>query len=286
MRPLTRLWRALESIPGLQDVPAWWEHFCGDESPLIQPYLLPTNVFGHRYPCPRYPRDAECPRRLIDYGDGEFAAICQHSHQFCERIPLTPKEALIHTLDVAGLAAALAPVLKIRPQKPREFCGLREIGISIASPTRNCTAFLAIVTSTDQLRRSLHELLLSHPTPLLLIAPTSAFLTADHLRLLDRHKSHFVSLEEAVGVDDAGRFVPLQTASEEEALPTPVVDRQAAVSTYHERHGATDADIYRAARVHKSDFYKWLSGKLSDKSSKSKRIEEVLRTPAQPSGPL
>jgi hypothetical protein len=45
-----------------------------------------------------------------------------------------------------------------------------------------------------------------------------------------------------------------------------------------------DADIYRAARVHKSDFYKWLTGKLSDKSSKSKRIEEVLRTPARPSG--
>ncbi len=40
MRQLTRLWRAIESIPGLLDVPAWWEHFCGDEFPLIQPYLL------------------------------------------------------------------------------------------------------------------------------------------------------------------------------------------------------------------------------------------------------
>lgn len=286
MRPLTRLWRALESIPGLQDVPAWWEHFCGDESPLIQPYLLPTNVFGHRYPCPRYPRDAECPRRIIDYGDGEFAAICQHRHQFCERIPLTPKDALIHALDLAKLAATLAPILKIRPQKLQEFCGLKQIGVSIAPATRNCPAFLAVVNSVDQLQRFLHELLLLHPTPFLLLAPTSTFLTADHLRLLDRHKSHLVSLEEAVGVDDGGRFVPLQTASEEEALPTPVAYRQAAVNTYHERHGATDADIYRAARVHKSDFYKWLTGKLSDKSSKSKRIEEVLRTPAQPSGPL
>lgn len=283
MRPLTRLWRALESIPGLLDVPAWWEHFCGDEFPLIQPFLLPTNEFGYRYPCPRYPRDVECPRRIIDYGDGEFAAICQHSHQFCERIPLTPKEALIRTLDVAKLAATLAPVLWIRPQKPRELCRLREIGVSIAPATRNCPAFLAIVTSTDQLARSLHELLLSHPTPFLLLTPTSRFLTADHLRLLDRHKSHFVSLEETVGVDGDGRFVPLQVAGEDEAAPTPVADRPAAVNTYHEQHCATDADIYRAARVHKSDFYKWLAGKLSDKSSKSKRIEEVLRTPA-PSG--
>lgn len=279
MRPLTQLWRALESIPGLLDVPAWWEHSCGDDFPVIQPFLLPTNEFGYRYPCPRYPRDVECPRRIIDYGDGEFAAICQHSHQFCERISLTPREALIHTLDVAKLASTLAPVLRIRPQKARELCQLWEIGVSIAPATRNCPAFLAIVTPADQLQRSLHEILLSHPTPFLLLAPTSRFVTADHIRLLDRHKSHFVSLEEAVGVDGDGRFVPLQPAGEEEAAPTPVADRQAAVTAYHERHDATDADIYRAARVHKSDFYKWLAGKLSDKSSKSQRIEEVLRTP-------
>jgi hypothetical protein len=93
-------------------------------------------------------------------------------------------------------------------------------------------------------------------------------------------------LEEAVGVDDDGRFVPLQVVGEDEGLPTPVADRQAAVDAHHERNGSTDADIYRAARVDKSDFYKWLTGKLSDKSSKSKRIEEVLRTPAQSSGPV
>lgn len=282
MRPLTRLWHTLEKIPGLQDVLAWWEYFCGDEFPLIQPYLLPTNVFGHRYPCPRYPRDGECPRRIIDYGDGEFAAICRHSHQFCERVPLTPKEALIHTLDVARFAGTLAPLLKIRPQKLREFCGLREIGVSTAPATRNCPVLLAIATSTDQLQRSLHELLLSHPTPFLLLAPTSRFLAADHLRLLERHKSYFVSLEETVGVDDGGRFVPLQAVGGEDAPPTPVADRQALVDAC----GATDADIYHAARVHKSDFYKWLAGKLSDKSSKSKRIEEVLRTPAHRSGPV
>jgi len=280
LRP-TRLWRALEAIPGLQDVPAWWEYFCGDEFRLIQPYLLPTNVRGHRYPCPRYPRDAECPRRIIDYGDGEFAAICQHRHQLCERIPLTPKDALIHTLDVARLAAALAPALRIRPQKPREFCGLWEIGVSIAPATRHSPAFLAVVNSVDQLQRSLHELLLSHPTPFLLLAPTSTFLTADHLRLLDRHRSQFISLEQAVGVDEVGRFVPLQEDDGEGIQPTPVAERQAAVEAHHERNGSTDAEIYRAARVHKSDFYKWLVGKLSDKSSKSKRIEEILRLGAQ-----
>lgn len=286
MRTLTRLWRALESIPGLLEVPAWWEHFCGDDFPVIQPYLRATDVFGHRYPCPRHPRDGECPRKIVDYGDGEFAAICRHPHQLCERIPLTPKDALTQTLNLDKFAAALAPVLKIRPQKVRQVCGLSEIGVSIAPATRNCPAFLAIVTSVDLFQRRLHDLLLSHPTPFLLLAPTSTFPTADHHRLLERHKSRFVSMEETVGVDDGSRFVLLQAADEEDAQPTPVPDRQAAVDAYRERHTATDADIYRSARVDKSDFYKWLTGKLSDKSSKSKRIEEVLRTPAGPGGPL
>jgi hypothetical protein len=282
MRPLTRLWRGLEKIPGLLEVTAWWEYYLGDDFLILRPYLLPTDIFGHRYPCPRYPRDAECPRRIVDYGNGEFAAICRHRHQLCERIPLKPKDALTHTLDVAKLVAALALALKLRPQKPRKHCGFWEIGVSIAPASRNCPGFLAVVTSVDQLQRSLQELLLAHPTPFVLVAPTSAFLTVEHLRLLDKHKSRFVSLEETVGVDDGGIFVPLRAVEEEGVPATPVSDRQAMVDAYRERHGATDADIYRAARVHKSDFYKWLAGKLSDKSSKSNRIEEILRTPAQP----
>jgi hypothetical protein len=52
MRKLTRLWQALERIPGLCDITAYWEHHCGVDYPLLQPHLRVTDEFGARYPCP------------------------------------------------------------------------------------------------------------------------------------------------------------------------------------------------------------------------------------------
>ncbi len=55
MRKLTQLWRALEKVPGLTDIPAAWELHCGGEFPLLRPHLHSTDVLGYRYPCaPRH----------------------------------------------------------------------------------------------------------------------------------------------------------------------------------------------------------------------------------------
>lgn len=51
MRKLTQLWRAIEKVPGLTDIPAVWEVHCGDEFSLLRPHLRSTDVLGHRYPC-------------------------------------------------------------------------------------------------------------------------------------------------------------------------------------------------------------------------------------------
>ena len=64
MRKLTRLWQALERLPGLCDISAYWEHHCGADYPLIRPHLRSTDDFGTRYPCP-HPHDAHCPRRIV-----------------------------------------------------------------------------------------------------------------------------------------------------------------------------------------------------------------------------
>ena len=79
MRKLTLLWQALERIPGLCDVLASWQLHCGADYTLIQAHLRPTDDFGARYPCP-HPHDADCPRAIVDYGDGLFAAVCSHPH--------------------------------------------------------------------------------------------------------------------------------------------------------------------------------------------------------------
>jgi hypothetical protein len=117
MRTLSRLWQALERIPGLAAVPAEWRSHCGDEYPVIEPHLRPTADIGATYPCP-HPRNADCPRRIVEHADGSFSAACRHPHQLCDDLVLSPKEALVHTLDVVTFVRPVAEALAVRTSHP------------------------------------------------------------------------------------------------------------------------------------------------------------------------
>src|SRR5690242_9742409 len=130
MRKLTQLWQAIEKIPGLSDIPAGWEVHCGDEFPLLRPHLRSTDVLGYRHPCPN-PRDADCPRSIVDCGDGSFAAICRHPHGLCDNKVLAASDALVHQLDISSFFKPVVQTLGLRWQQPvLRFPGVWAIGVS------------------------------------------------------------------------------------------------------------------------------------------------------------
>ena len=278
MRKLTRLWQGIESVPGLAAIPAYWEHFCGTEFPLILPHLRPTDNIGATYPCP-HPRDHDCPRGIVPYGDGTFAAICRHPHKLCDAVPLAPKEALVYTLDIEAFVRPMAVGLCVRTQNLEvRASGVWDLGLSTSRATRNHPVFLLVFARRDDFRSGLRELALSCPTPFVAIAPTSNHLTVELRENLARRQSDFISMEERVGLSEDGRFVALEITDADEITPTPVEQRHAVVEKHKSDFNCTDQIIYEDAGVHKSDFYKWMKGTLGNKSSKSKRIEETLRT--------
>ncbi len=278
MRKLTRLWQALERIPGLCEVPAYWEQHCGPDYALIRPHLRPTDEVGVRHPCP-HPRDADCPRKIIDYGDGTFAPICRHPHQLCDHLPLAQKDALIHRLDVEGFVRQMASAFGIRPHSVMtKTSGVWELGVSTSRTTRNQPAFLLIFVCRRDFESAVGNLLLATSVPFVVIAPTMAHLTGQVREHLANRQCHLISMEERIRLTDDGRFAAIEIADADEIPPTSVEQRQAVVEKYNRDFGYTDAQIYHDANVHKADFYKWIKGELSDKSVKSNRIEEVLRT--------
>jgi hypothetical protein len=278
MRKLTRLWQALECIPGLSDISAYWEHYCGVDYPLIRPHLRPTDDFGARYPCP-HPRDAHCPRSIVDYGDGSFAAKCRHPHRLCEDLPLSSKDALVYRLDVDAVIRPIAEVLCVRGQTLQVRAhGVWELGLSTSRTTRDHPAFLLVFTRHDDFRSAVRDLALSCPTPFVAVAPTGNHLTVELREHLDRRQSDFISMEERVGLSEDGRFVALEITDADEIAPTPVEQRPAVVDQYKRDFGYTVDNICEDAGVNRSDFYKWMKAKLDSKSGKSIRIEEALRT--------
>lgn len=278
MRKLTRFWRALERVPGLAAIPAFWERHCGSEYGVLKPFLRPTDVAGAKYPCPR-PIGEGCPRTIMDYGAGDIVAVCRDPWQNCGDVPLKRPDTLLHEVDVAGLTKAIAGPLGIRwhvPQpKPRGACAFG----TCSRRHYDRPAYFLCHTCSERFGSSLKDLVFDAPGALLVLAPTARHLTADLCDALARKSGEFMALEETLGLAESGDFVAIALPpGAVEPKATPVADRKRIVEEFRHLHGRTVQAICDEARVHRSDFYKWLAGKLADHLDKAKRIEHFLRS--------
>jgi len=278
MRKLSKLWRSLDRVAGQLAIPATWALEAGDDFEFLRPHLGPTDMVGAIYPCPH--RYGNCPRKIVDYDDGEFAAICRDHHQPCERVPLTAKEALVHDLDLAAFLQPILRALGIRREEPQKRgFATWSVGLSARRSSMNQPAFLIIAHRTEIFESAVSDLLLDVTGQFLVMAPTNEYRSVQAQSRLQARNIAYVCLEEQVGVDDRGAFVAIDPVDSADRTPTtPITQRHAVVEKFKTDFDCTDQVIYQDASVHRSDFYKWVIGGLADKSSKSRRLEETLRS--------
>lgn len=277
MRTLSHLWRSLETIPGLLAIPAFWEKYCGPDIDLVRPHLRVTDTEGALYPCPEQ-RMGYCPRRIVDYGDGEFAAICRDPYEICARVPLTQRDVLLQELEIASFSRMLAGPLGIRWECPvSRGDGTWGIGLSDRRDTRSRPAFLMILPETARFVAALQRLLLSVSGPFVLIAPTGRHRTMEMQEMLHARGVSFLSLEDHILLDDAGRLVPVDPQDlGGDAAVTPKEDRPRVVKEFTARNHCKVKDIQEAAGVDEADYYKWRSGQLPDHYAACRSIEKIL----------
>jgi hypothetical protein len=278
MRRLPKLWRSLDRIAGQLAVPAVWEFESGEDFEFLRPHLRPTDMVGVRYPCPH--RYGYCPRKIVDYGDGQFAAICRDPHQSCERVPLTAREALLHELD---LAAFLQPILRaasIRREEPKKRGhGTWSLGLSTRRSSMNQPAFLVIAHSAVAFESAVNDLLLDVPGQFLIVAPTNRHRRVQIQERLQARNIGYICLEEHVGVDESGCFISVDPVDSTDRIPaTPVADRKRVIAEFRAKHQCKVVEIHEAAGIHEADYYKWLNGSIPDHYSTCGAIERVLAT--------
>ena len=205
MKKLANLWRTLEGIPGLLAVPEVWRQECRGDFEFAAPHLKPTDMTGTRYPCPH--SFSECPRRIIDYGEDEFAAICQDPHHRCDRVPLTRREALIHRLDLSGLLQPVWRAAAIRPQSmAQRLPGVWAVGLSEQPHTRNYRVCFLLAHSPSSHEAAVGRLLLHEADSFLLVLPTNRFRTVETERRLRERRVECLCLEDQLLVDAKGEF--------------------------------------------------------------------------------
>jgi hypothetical protein len=278
MRRLTRLWQAIEQIPGLLAVPAVWAEKCGNEFDLLKPYLRPIDQVGSNFPCP-YPSVRDCPRKIIDHGGGEYVAICRNLPKICLDVPLTAKEALLHELD---LFAFLKPVLhasSIRSEAPRtRGHGVWSVGLSHRLSSLNQPIFFLVFAGAMAFQSAVRDLLLDVTGQFVIMAPTNRHRTAGIQERLQARGIGYLCLEEQLLVDEENCFVSIDPLEAADEIPaTPVADRKRVIKKFTRKHGCKVVDIQRAAGVHSTDYYKWLKGTIPDHYSTCIAIEKVLR---------
>jgi hypothetical protein len=182
-------------------------------------------------------------------------------------------------LDIGALVLPMAKVLCVRILNLQGTShGVWALGLSTSRPTRNYPVYLLVFARHADFRAALSALALSCPTSFVAVAPTSNHLTVELREHLARRQSSFIAMDERVGLSEDGLFVGLEMTHADEVTPTPIEQRHEVVEKYKIDFNCTDQVIFEDADVHKADFYKWLKGTLSDKSSKSNRIEEILHT--------
>ena len=144
MERLPNLWRTLDRI-GQRAVPATWEAESGEDFGFLRPHLRPTDMVGALHPCPH--RYGNCPRRIVDYGDGEFAALCRDQHESCERVPLTAREALVHELDLGSFLQPVLQALSSGARSQRNAAGERGVlGCPLAAVHQTSSRFSSLLT--------------------------------------------------------------------------------------------------------------------------------------------
>jgi hypothetical protein len=278
MRKLSRLWQALERIPGLLAVPAFWREYCGPDFPLIEPHLRPTDDIGATYPCP-YPTGGFCPRKIIDYGDGEYVAICRDPHRICEDVPLAAKEALAHKLDLVGFTKMIVAPLGIRWHPPKNLGDHTwAVGLSDRRSSRNQPVYFIVLPDRVRFGAVINTLLLDVSGPFVVVSPTNRHRTPEVQQRLQVRGISFVSLGDQLLLDGSGRLISLDPLeSSDEIRPTPVAERPQVVKVFCAKHRCKVMNIQEAAGVDESDFYKWRRGRLPDHYDASIRIEKILR---------
>jgi hypothetical protein len=276
MQTLPKLWRSLDRVAGQLAVSATWALEAGEDFEFLRPHLRPTDMVGALYPCPH--RYGNCPRKIVDYDNGEFAAICRDQHQSCDRVPLTVREALVHELDLASFLRPILLAISIRREEPQKRgFATWSLGLSARRSSLNQRAFLIVAHRTESFESAVNDLLADVVGQFLVLAPTNKFRTAQVQARLQTRKIGYLCLEEQVGIDVNGGFVsidPLESTDSVQA--TPVADRKRVIAAFRSRHGCKVAEIHEAAGVHEADYYKWLNGSIPDHYSTCVAIEKVL----------
>ncbi len=213
MRPLCKLWPALEALPGLAAVTEDWKDRFGEDFDAGREFLRLTNRRAEAYPCPS-PGGVGCPRSIVDHGKGKFAAVCGDQPKRCDKLILTKQDIAIYEFDTRKLGTAIAVAFGIDPDF-NEATGFQQtyrVGDYHPQAGKRFPLFLTIQTDPASLRGVATRLCSTTRTAFILMVPTTTFSDLALTDLLGRQQARVTALADLFENDGVGTLVATEAA--------------------------------------------------------------------------
>ncbi len=204
MRAPERLWRALESVPGLTTSKMEWESLLGREFPLLEPLLRPTGQIAASHPCPD-PAKPGSRHKVVEHGPDDIVSVCPEG---CPTVSLRRSDILIYEVNLPRLAGAVAAAFEIAPQVEPVTGASMTLRIGTYSPTAGYRfpVYLTVQVEPDDFRHVVESLALRHDEPFILTAPTHDLRSPASDTLLKKKGACFFALCDIFQLNSDGQL--------------------------------------------------------------------------------
>jgi len=208
MKRLKWLWPALEGVGGPAATALEWRALAGNEAPILQKLLRPRQELASSYPCPIRGRFG-VRHDVIEDAPGRYAGVCPDG---CKEEALSKADIVVHELNVGALIKAIRSAFQLQgTTAPVDGTATgHRVGTHIRPTEHHVGVYLALASSSPELHGVVDRIAAFDDGAFILLAPTANQLNRQSEAVLEKRRSWFVALCDAIGLDGRGRLASLR----------------------------------------------------------------------------
>ena len=199
MERLRRCFRCIEVLAPSGAPSAVWQRESGTAFSVIEPVLTRTDRLAERWPGAR---PGHPSRRVVDYGDGRAAAICDQ--QLSPPLPLSLDDRVLFRADERKLRKILAGCFDLAISRDDIPClpGVMRVGDWKPKPAAQYPVSLAVPSSPAHLAELIVGATAVSLHPMIMLTPTRAMWSERSERVAEPEKVTLIPLEEVMEIED------------------------------------------------------------------------------------
>ncbi len=207
---MSKVWEALEAIPGLSAVGAEWRSWVGAQFPLFKTAFLQKGAVAARsYPCPL---ECGCAHEVVRHDDDRIVAVCRCEPWNCDDIKLAEADLVVYELSWTKFGRSIATAFGCEA-RAADF-GMLNTRQTASYSSDAVPVIVTIQSDRHSFRRVVAELVARLRQRFILFAPTSRFVDGTSKELLENVKARFFDLESHLVLTGQGNLQSCKPAAE------------------------------------------------------------------------